>query len=1078
MLFWDTLYKCRGSQLYCTILHVFSERCFSPEIVEKYRDNLLVLMPKYHKYMSTTTLTQKTFKYIADEALKMDGVVKCKSDSEDTMIFEAAFLVLLHFKQDVRDKLCLDFDALKELYPEFVNNRDVDEVELMKLLLYRNMMVVALQVIPAKFKKTHLLDLVVRLSEGNKRKYCCGGGQSESVDRRVLIYEREGGIVKMPRAPRWNEIVSSLFTVLSTSGDAANATESNAPETTAQESIDLDNIQQPIGEFDVEELTMSQANNCNIIEPRKENLRRHLSHVSSGSSVDSRNQPIARAPKIKKINSTSKNEVIHLPNKNGNVQIVHNEVIDMDTKLKVHTSSISHQPESPLVNRNGSYSNASINNFGEYDVPSMDYISIGRHGGANNTNVQGQEPMELINGTLHPVNSIASSHTHANIPNAYNHTSSNTNGDDEFVEVLQHVMITDVEGKNLFENPMDLDFITSPIMSASVSSDSAPDSKVLDISSSEETYTNGGSLVPLPPQDTMDMIEALVECGVLEESDEVTVNTASSKKSKTKKADTTNISANRVASNTMINIEYTNSSIAISKQSTRLRNYSNPPPPLGSYSHGASTNSLPMSLPISAGPSTESNSNRTRSNTGGGMNNYFSNQNNESKLTDYDPEGDGLNTAAIKSNSDTSNYSLLSGLESRTEDGGGVGGDNLIQSPSSAGMTDLMHFYGVNGDGKHTTAATIGQLFDESNERTQQLYGSYTGISSRGGIGRGSVVLADQLEGECEVSGRHDRQDSNSKSSHTESSLASLFRFGGKGSNNSDNDSVEMETSSTGSNHKDRHAISMILGSRNSNSGGNSSYNVTNGERSQPSTTDDKSEASSITVSRQASSIGLGSSCVTYDSLCKQFSVDCQNGLLSRKGTMNSVSNCSNDSECAVSTVQSPINVSNANTSNSNITTNSQYELLSYNNILEEIEIDTKNSSLSCITTSTSLISDFFYSEIQDSVFVNVDTEPSKERSKKKEKTAVKKEKDSGNSKSLGLGIGIADMTPTAIWRKLNGTSNANTSSNSNANNSSILVEDHSRNSISAVKNNSEVHDNHANPSVDTNRIAGSSFTG
>ena len=45
---------------------------------------------------------------------------------------------------------------------------------------------------------------------GNMKKYCCGGGQSTSVDRRVLIYETIGGVSKQPRAPRWDEIVSIL----------------------------------------------------------------------------------------------------------------------------------------------------------------------------------------------------------------------------------------------------------------------------------------------------------------------------------------------------------------------------------------------------------------------------------------------------------------------------------------------------------------------------------------------------------------------------------------------------------------------------------------------------------------------------------------------------------------------------------------------------------------------------------------------------------------------------------------------------------------------------------------------------
>jgi hypothetical protein len=191
MLFWDSLHNCTGSNLYETLLSVFAQRCFSPEVVEALRPNLMTVLPKYHKYINETPLTQKTVKYIHEEAAKT-GVKKGKPDAEETLIFEAAFVVLLHFQPSVREKLIVDFDSFLVIYPEFKGNDDVNERELMRLLLFHNMMVVALHIIPAKFKKTHLLDLVCRVSEGNQKKYVCGGGQSANVDRRVLVYERTG----------------------------------------------------------------------------------------------------------------------------------------------------------------------------------------------------------------------------------------------------------------------------------------------------------------------------------------------------------------------------------------------------------------------------------------------------------------------------------------------------------------------------------------------------------------------------------------------------------------------------------------------------------------------------------------------------------------------------------------------------------------------------------------------------------------------------------------------------------------------------------------------------------------------
>ena len=98
-----------------------------------------------------------------------------------------------------------------------------------------------------------------------------------------------------------------------------------------------------------------------------------------------------------------------------------------------------------------------------------------------------------------------------------------------------------------------------------------------------------------------------------------------------------------------------------------------------------------------------------------------------------------------------------------------------------------------------------------------------------------------------------------------------------------------------------------------------------------------------------------------------------------------------------------------------------------------------KSNSIQIISISTGTISETFQ-DIQESVFIMLDIDIPKERNynKKKEKDIKITKKDIsmssigtiGSIGSIGLGIGIADITPTAIWRKLNGTSTTNTNIN------------------------------------------------
>ena len=96
----------------------------------------------------------------------------------------------------------VQYDSLSRLLREYPEFMDTEEIEQTKLLHFRNLMAVALLIIPANHNRAHLLNLITRLSEGRCVKYVTGSGAMRSTRRRVLIYEREGKIVPTIRPPR------------------------------------------------------------------------------------------------------------------------------------------------------------------------------------------------------------------------------------------------------------------------------------------------------------------------------------------------------------------------------------------------------------------------------------------------------------------------------------------------------------------------------------------------------------------------------------------------------------------------------------------------------------------------------------------------------------------------------------------------------------------------------------------------------------------------------------------------------------------------------------------------------------
>eukprot|EP01038_Epipyxis_sp_PR26KG_P005492 gene5492-7604_t len=115
-------------------------------------------------------------------------------------IFLSTYVLILstyeenqHLKWHGVDKLLEEYGSLPEFDVNLPKN-ECDERELYHLLNFRNMLKIALIIIPAESKKCTLLQIAARLEGSNKGEYITGGGQKPAVTRRVSIYRREGNV--------------------------------------------------------------------------------------------------------------------------------------------------------------------------------------------------------------------------------------------------------------------------------------------------------------------------------------------------------------------------------------------------------------------------------------------------------------------------------------------------------------------------------------------------------------------------------------------------------------------------------------------------------------------------------------------------------------------------------------------------------------------------------------------------------------------------------------------------------------------------------------------------------------------
>lgn len=118
-----------------------------------------------------------------------------------------AAVIFLHAKSaEAQSRFYQSADELLQAYPSFAQEvRELGPVEgkreLNYLLTFRNYMVAALLLLPAKENKIVLLRVLERL-EGSNEQYITGTGQKASTTRRCLIYHQESGVPMTKKRPR------------------------------------------------------------------------------------------------------------------------------------------------------------------------------------------------------------------------------------------------------------------------------------------------------------------------------------------------------------------------------------------------------------------------------------------------------------------------------------------------------------------------------------------------------------------------------------------------------------------------------------------------------------------------------------------------------------------------------------------------------------------------------------------------------------------------------------------------------------------------------------------------------------
>ena len=124
--------------------------------------------------------------------LGKDLKIVCHRDCDEFLFLEACLIIMLEGRPD-KQHLKVDMHQFLATFPDFYDS-SIGDVERSALLHYRNMMMYALEVVPAVNNNGHLLDLVTRLAEGKSVRHIPGGGATLKTKNRIDIYLKVGDI--------------------------------------------------------------------------------------------------------------------------------------------------------------------------------------------------------------------------------------------------------------------------------------------------------------------------------------------------------------------------------------------------------------------------------------------------------------------------------------------------------------------------------------------------------------------------------------------------------------------------------------------------------------------------------------------------------------------------------------------------------------------------------------------------------------------------------------------------------------------------------------------------------------------
>ena len=116
------------------------------------------------------------------------NVNEMKTYDERKRCFEAALVLLLSTREEGQKLQWHDTDTFLDEYPDFRCIHDPNEIE--KLLNFRNLVRVALALLPARNKKTHIIDLVTKITEGKGAKDALVPDRM-ATKLRVAIFDHE-----------------------------------------------------------------------------------------------------------------------------------------------------------------------------------------------------------------------------------------------------------------------------------------------------------------------------------------------------------------------------------------------------------------------------------------------------------------------------------------------------------------------------------------------------------------------------------------------------------------------------------------------------------------------------------------------------------------------------------------------------------------------------------------------------------------------------------------------------------------------------------------------------------------------